>query len=275
MKIFNIGLVGYGKMGRVFAKEIKINKRFRLKKILRGEQARKNPECIKKFFKLKDIDIYVITSPVSTHFKYLKNAYAANKDIIIEKPLVENQTQLKKLIKLNKNFKRKILIHHNDVLNFEKFKIKKKFGNFSKIKKIEMIFGKKEKKNSYIKPHFDWLPHPLSIIFNIFGKPKKFKILSYSRKRKNTLILENLNLSFNIKNFKIFVMFSNSFTKPHKKVIVYKDSKKQTYNGYSLKNQRTVKILLEKYYYSRYINDVKKNINTYKSLFQIDKKLTL
>ena len=40
-------------------------------------------------------DVFIITSPISTHFKYLRYAYEANKDIIIE-----NDTYGKPYIKL-------------------------------------------------------------------------------------------------------------------------------------------------------------------------------
>ena len=52
-----------------------------------------------------------------------------------------------------------------------------------------------------------------------------------------------------------------------------KIKKKKIYDGYLKKNQRTVKILLEKYCNSKYINDLNTNIDTYKLLFKIEKKL--
>ena len=273
MKIFNIGLVGYGKMGKIYAREIKLNNKFNLKQILTKKKINKNSKCVKEFFKRKDLDIFIIASPITTHFKYLKYAYAANKDIIIEKPLVENQNQLKKLVLLNKNFKKKVLIHHNDVLNFEKSKIIQKFVKFKKIKKVEMIYGKKEYRNSFIKPHFDWLPHPIAVMFNLFGEPKKFQILDYVKVNKKNIILENLDLFFTFKNFKVFVKFSNNLKNPCKKITIYQDNKKLIYDGYIPKNQRTIKILLEKYYFSNTINDINSYINAYKLLFKIDKKL--
>ena len=107
MKIFNVGLIGYGKMGKIFAKEIKRKNNFNLKKILTKKILNKNLLSIKRFFNEKDIDVFIITSPISTHFKYLRYAYEANKDIIIEKPIVENLDQFKKLLTLNKKFKKK------------------------------------------------------------------------------------------------------------------------------------------------------------------------
>ena len=55
------------------------------------------------------------------------------KNIIIEKPLVENNSQLKKLKLLNKDYKKKVMIHHNDLLNFENMNF---IDNLSDCKKI-------------------------------------------------------------------------------------------------------------------------------------------
>ena len=273
MKIFNVGLIGYGKMGKIFAKEIKRKNNFNLKKILTKKILNKNLLSIKRFFNEKDIDVFIITSPISTHFKYLRYAYEANKDIIIEKPIVENFDQFKKLLTLNKKFKKKILIHHNDLLNFEKNKILKRFGKFNNLRKIKMIYGKHEYYNSYKRPFFDWLPHPLAIITNFFGNPNKFKILKYKKIKIKSKVVEYLDLSFTLNNFEVFLYFSNNLHKPSKKVIFYENRKKKIYDGYLKKNQRTVKILLEKYCDTEYINDLNSNIDTYKLLFEIEKKL--
>ena len=56
------------------------------------------------------------------------------------------------------------MIHHNDVLNFEKLKIAKKINNNDNIKKRRNVYGKNEIINKYKDPFIDWLPHPLAII---------------------------------------------------------------------------------------------------------------
>ena len=273
MKILNVGLVGYGKMGKVFANEIKKKNNFYLKKILTKKILNKDLLSIKSFFNDKDIDVFIIASPIKTHFKYLRYAYRANKDIIIEKPLVENLDQFKKLLTLNRKFKKKIVIHHNDVLNFEKLNFMRDFSNFKKIDKIDMFYGKKEITNSYKKPFFDWLPHPLSIIINFFGEPKKFKIINYEKNIKNSIILEQLKIVFHFKYFKIFLNFSNNLEKPTKKIIVYQKNKLKIYNGYNRNNRRTIKLLLEKFYKMNKINDINLNLKVYKLLFKIENQL--
>ena len=273
MKKFNVGLVGYGKMGKIYIKEINKNKNFRVIEILRHKNSKKETNIIKKFFNSKKINLFIISSPIRTHFKYLKYAYEAKKNIIVEKPLVENLSQLNKLIKINKNFSKKIMIHHNDVLNFEKLKIAKKINNNDNIKRVEMSYGKNEIINKYKDPFIDWLPHPLSIIVNFFNKIKKFKILNYSRSLKKKIIKEKLRIVFDLQNFKIFVNFSNNFNSPQKKIIIYKKNQNLFYDGYEKQNQKSVKLLLKKFNKISRINDVNSNVKVYELLFKIKKLL--
>ena len=270
MKIFNVGLIGYGKMGKIYAKEIKKKKEFQIVDILEHKNILKNPNVIKKFFKSKKINLFIISSPINTHFKYLQHAYKEKKNIIIEKPLVENNGQLKKLKLLNKDYKKKVMIHHNDLLNIENMNF---IDNLSDCKKIEMFYGKKELVNSYKKPFFDWLPHPLSIIINFIGEPKNFKILKYTKKVTNNLVLEELKLIFNFSNFQIFLNFSNDLKSPSKKIILYKNNKNKIYDGYAKKNQKTIKLLLDKFYKVNKINDINTNLKVYELLFKIKKQL--
>ena len=273
MKKFNVGLVGYGKMGKIYIKEINKNKNFQIIEILRYKNFKNEANRIKNFFNSKKINLFIITSPIKTHFKYLKYAYKAKKNIIVEKPLVENLSQLKKLIEINKKFSKKVMIHHNDVLNFEKLKIAKKINNNDNIKKIEMFYGKNEIINKYKDPFIDWLPHPLAIIVNFFDKIKKFKILNYSRTLKKKIVKEELRIVFDLKNFKIFINFSNNFKNPQKKIIIYKKNQNLFYDGYKKQNQKSVKLLLEKFNKISRINDVNSNIKVYKLLFKIKKLL--
>ena len=274
MKTFNVGLVGYGKMGKIFAKEIKKKSQFKLINILTKKKIKNGSQKINDFFNSKNINLFIITSPIETHLKYLKLAYKSNKNIIIEKPIVKDLNQLKQLSKINKNYKKKIAIHHNDVLNFEKFKVMNKFFKFKNINKIKMIYGKNEKVNSYKKPFIDWLPHPLALIINFFGLPKKFHIIKYSKKIKKGLVTEKLELVFDLNYLRIFVEFANNLNVPTKKVIIYNKRKKEIYNGYNKINQKTVKLLLEKFYRKNKINDISSNLKVYELLFKIENHLS-
>lgn len=271
MKIYNIGLIGRGKMSKAFQKEIRKTNKYNIIKIVSKRDIINSKQQIKKIFETDKYDLIIITSPVSSHFKYLSLAIKYKKNIIVEKPLVENLNELKKIYSLTRNFKKKIMIHHNDVLNFEKFKILG--NNYKKLKKIEMIYGTKETINSYKKPFFDWLPHPLALIVKYFGYPKKFNILKFSRKKYLNKILEDLKIEFVFQNLKIFIIFSNFLKKKTKKIFVFKNTKKEIYDGYKKKNQRTIKILLEKFYNINKINEISLFYKTYELLFKIDDKI--
>ena len=271
MKIYNVGLIGRGKMSKNFQKEIKKSKKFNLVKIISRRDIIGNKQNIKKFFESDKYNLVIIASPVKSHFKYLSLAIKNKKDIIVEKPLVENLNELRKIKVLNRNYKQKIMIHHNDILNFEKFKILK--NNHKKLKKVEMFYGKKEIINSYKKPFFDWLPHPLALMVKYFGYPKKFNIIKFLRKKRGTKVLEDLKIEFLFNNLKIFIFFSNFLKKRTKKIFISKNNKKEIYDGYKKKNRRTVKILLEKFYKETKINELLTFYGTYKLLFEIDSKI--
>ena len=271
MKVYNIGLIGRGKMGKAFQGEIEKSNKFNLVKIFSKRDIRKKKQNIRKFFRSNIFDLIIITSPVDSHYKYLNYAMKNKKNIIVEKPLVKNFNELKKLFKLNRNFKQKIMIHHNDILNFEKFKIFKK--SYKDSKKIEMIYGKKDLKNNTKKPYFDWLPHPLALIVRYFGFPKKFKILNYSKTKKKSGLFEELKIEFSCKKLKIYLMFSNFLQNKTKKIFIFKDVKKEIYDGYKKKNQRSIKLLLEKFYKKDKINEISLFFKTYDLLFKIEKDI--
>ena len=272
MKIFYVGLIGYGKMGKIYEKEIKKIKGFKIVEILKHKNLKENPDIIKKFFNSKKINLFIISSPLNTHFKYLNLAYESKKNIIIEKPLVEKLSQLKKLLEIHKKFKKKIMIHHNDVLNLEELKLLKK-NNTKDLKKIEMFYGCRNINNSYKKPFFDWLPHPLSVIVNFFDGPINFEILEYSSTIKKKLFFEKIKILIKVNNLPIYIDFSNNLKKPIKKIILYTKNKKNIYDGYKAKNKKTVKLLLEKFYNTQVINFIKPNFKVYNLLFKIEKKI--
>tara|TARA_B100000963_G_scaffold291198_1_gene261183 strand:+ start:3566 stop:4393 length:828 start_codon:yes stop_codon:yes gene_type:complete len=271
MKKYNVSLIGRGKMSKAFQKEIKKTNKFNLIKIISKRDIIKNKQIIKKIFKSDKCNLIIITSPIESHFRYLSLSIKNKKNIIIEKPLVKNLNELKKIINLSRNYKKKIMIHHNDVLNFEKFKILK--NNYKKLKKIEMIYGKKEGINSNKKPFFDWLPHPLALIIRYFGYPKKFKIIKFLRKKSGSKILEELKIEFLFYDLKIFLIFSNFLKKRTKKIYIFKNNKKEIYDGYKKKNRRTIKILLEKFYKENKINEIFSFYEVYMLLFKIENKL--
>ena len=60
MKTFNVGLVGYGKMGKIFAKEIKKKSQFKLVDILTKKKIKNGSRKINDFFNSKNINLFII-----------------------------------------------------------------------------------------------------------------------------------------------------------------------------------------------------------------------
>ena len=91
-----------------------------------------NVKFFKDFNKLRksgDIDGYIVTTPVSSHYLYAKRIINEKKPFIIEKPLVANFSELKKIYKICNNYKQSIFVNHSDLYNpaflvfVKKFKI--------------------------------------------------------------------------------------------------------------------------------------------------------
>jgi scyllo-inositol 2-dehydrogenase (NAD+) len=101
MKI-NIGLIGAGRMGKVFANTLA----YTVSEVELVAVADSNEECIKetqekygiakgykdyrKILDDKDIDAVVISTPTNTHSQIIKDAALAGKNIFSEKPLSQN-----------------------------------------------------------------------------------------------------------------------------------------------------------------------------------------
>ena len=152
------------------------DKYFRIVKILRKSKKKSNDLFTnnkKIFFKIKNIDLYIIASPTNSHYDYLKTALIKKKHIIIEKPLVGEFSQFTKIKGLIKKSKKIILINHTDLYMNAYLSLKKKIKKIGKIKSLKLIFGKidpypvKNITNKYKLPHFEWLPHPLAIMLDL------------------------------------------------------------------------------------------------------------
>ena len=102
-------------------------------------------------------------------------------------------------------------------------------------------------------PFFDWLPHPLALIFAIFNeKPKILSINNKFSKRKN-FIYQRLKMVLKIKNIKINLFFSNDFNKPVRNIIIF--SKKENFFYSSHNNFENISVTKSKAIIRKYINN--------------------
>ena len=121
----------------------------------------------------KNIDAIVISTPINSHFKIVKNALESGKHVFVEKPMTNTITEAKQLIKIAKNKNLNLFVGyiflHNEI--------------FKKIQKID-------RQESIIYAHFAWkkfgtfdedifknlLSHDISLILELFGPPNRIRL---------------------------------------------------------------------------------------------------
>ena len=98
----NLALVGFGKFGKKYYRNIQDNKNFSLKTIFRKNVNRKNFRP----FNSKNLNFYkydagIVCTPVQSHYKVAKLLIKNKIPIILEKPAAETLNQIKKLTQLS------------------------------------------------------------------------------------------------------------------------------------------------------------------------------
>jgi predicted dehydrogenase len=107
---------------------------------------------------IKKIDLFVILAPTPNHFKILKKLVIKNVNIIIEKPILSDFEEVKKLRRYMKGFNKKIYVVHNytgypAIREIQELVKKKKFGkllNF-KLQMVQESFLRKQRKDQKVK----------------------------------------------------------------------------------------------------------------------------
>ena len=256
--MINIGLIGFGRIGKKYYKTILDNKNYNLIKILKKKKFKKTKQ-FKKFFtnkykffsyKKKETDAYIVASPINTHYKYIIEVLSQKKPIIIEKPIVANLKELNKFLKLSKDLKSPLIVNYSDLYSDEFKFFKKKIKLIGKFKKIKIDFGKFQKiyrqnKNT-VYPYFDWLPHPLAIAISLAGPAQKINMIHADTVIIKKYIFQKIHLSLNCKNKKIDIFFSNNYKRPRRLIEIKGEKGTVIYDLYKkksvickLKNKKT------------------------------------
>lgn len=123
--IIHTGIIGYGLSGRVFhAPIIDVVDGFELAKISTG-----NPDRVKminerypstvvvpsgqEIINDPDIDLVIVTSPNTDHFRWAKDALLAGKHAVVEKPFTVTVAEADELIALSKKQGKILTVYHN------------------------------------------------------------------------------------------------------------------------------------------------------------------
>ena len=220
---------------------------------------------------LKNIDFIVLCSDAKRNIEAASYFQKKNLPIFIEKPISNSYNSyfnFKNKTNSNNIFFCNYLHIYSDPLKF----LKKKLKN-EKIKSIKLYFGKKGLERN-INSSYEWLPHPLSILFFLTNKnylDSKIVFHNFENKRKTNLII-----TCERKNFQLYIKTGNNFasTKYILKIITKKNN--YIYNGQQPKNivinkklQKFSNLPLENSIIT-FLKIIKKN----KNLFIENKKIT-
>ncbi len=304
MKFKRTALIGIGYWGKIHLKylqevnKILIDKIYfnKNKKILKEKSLKKYnlTHKLKDILSDKSIKFVDIVTPIKTHADLAIKFLKSGKIVLVEKPLLMNQNQEKKIVSLNKNLGNLTVSYpylFSKSLNFvQKILKEKKIG---KLRYVEMNIQQCGRFMQYGVNHLLG-PHAISVLSMFFDinkiKFKLKKIIKNNNKCETSIILctfknkliSTINLSLNytdINSKKIFVFYCDNGT-----IICDLNNSKKTVVSYFYK--RVVKknyVIAKKFKFKSNFFDEKNNmryvlesfLNKKKSLdnFKLTKKI--
>ena len=246
--MINVALVGYGYWGSKLARNFQNSKNFDLvaivdsnkKKLQSAKRNFKYIEClhnINSILKNEDIDLVIISTPTSTHYKLALAFLNNSKNVLVEKPLSLSIKQVKNLEKISKLKKKKIFVDYPFLfagsINYIKNIISKnKFGPIVEIESFREQAPIRKDTNVL----WDLGTHDVSIL-NYWLKKSPNKIRSIKTKNLKLPKYDSIYINL-IYNKKINVVIKNSWISPtkvrlikikFKNAIVYCDENESLY----------------------------------------------
>lgn len=214
-------LIGFGKWGKNYYRILNhlnyqkvlnfcfISRSNYKKKILDKKNLTLKTISYKNIFK-KKIDILFVSSPPKTHLFFSKQAIKYKIPVLIEKPLTLDFESTNKIKNLLNKKKLIFLVNHQHIMS-PYFKMLKKLVNNKNIKKIySEAHGIGPKRDYSIL--WDWIPHDLSMIFDLLGINKKITILNLKKQQKYKGY-ERWNIKFIIDDIYLNINIGNNFKK--------------------------------------------------------------
>tara|TARA_B100000787_G_scaffold169285_1_gene160054 strand:+ start:1398 stop:2351 length:954 start_codon:yes stop_codon:yes gene_type:complete len=149
----NVGLIGTGYWGKNLLRNLLTQEDVKNIFVLdyNIENIKKNPNVKyfsskKKFFAIKDIDIFMISTPTKFHYEYIVECLKLDKFVCITKPFTSNSSQVLKLKKIFKNTEKIFLDHtylfHSSIRYLKKLLLSKKLGKLIYYDSERISFGK-------------------------------------------------------------------------------------------------------------------------------------
>ena len=243
-----MGLIGYGYWGSKLARNFQNSTYFNISSIVDKKEislniAKKNFQAIKCFTDYKKaineilLDLVIISTPTSSHFKIAKFALENSKHILVEKPLCLSLKQVKILNNLAKRKKKMIFVDYpflfSGAINYIKKIIKK--NKYGKILEIES-FREQAPVRKDTNVIWDLGTHDISILtYLLKSQPTIVKSIKEQNIRRGTCDRVYINLKY---NNNLNVLIKNSWISPTKirlikikfeKAILYCDENESLY----------------------------------------------
>ena len=138
--MINAGIVGYGYWGPNLARNIEANPDFNLIRIADREESRRaqaqrnhpNSEVTgmsETVTRAPDIDVVIITTPVSSHFSLAIEALENGKHVWIEKPLATSSKEAEKIVEKADSTNNIVMVDHTYLFTGSVIKIKEILDN--------------------------------------------------------------------------------------------------------------------------------------------------
>ena len=237
----NLALVGFGRFGKKYYKNLNQNKYIKSVKIYR-----KRNIIQKKFYRFLKEEIEknnfkggIVATPTKTHYKISKEFIKNKIPIILEKPAAFNVIEVKKMIYLSKKYNSSVIVNHSDLFNVNLNFLLKKIKLIGKISFIEAYFGKFDstyKDRNYL-PFYDWMPHPLAILFSISSKLTNPVVEHNYIERRHGSFFQDIIVTLKAKKIKLIrIKFSNRKKVKARKIVIHGAKGLISYDGYNHNN---------------------------------------
>lgn len=227
----NIALIGAGYWGRNLVRvffELGVLKTIcDLDKKILEERKKEYPELqtttnFEEILNDKHIQGIVIASPAATHYKLVKAALNAGKDVFVEKPLALKIKEGEEIVKLAQKKKRilmvgHLLLYHPAIITLENLIKMGELGEVRYIWSNRLNFGKLRREENVL---WSFAPHDIAVIIDILGMPQSVIAVgkNYLQKDIADITLSSFEFKHN-KAAHIFVSWINPFKEQKLSVI--------------------------------------------------------
>ena len=246
--MLNVSIIGHGYWGSKLARNFQNSAYFNISSIVDNAKinlinAKKNlphAECYsdyKEAIKNDILDLVIISTPTSTHYKIAKFALENFKNILVEKPICLSLKQVKYLNKIAKKNKRMIFVDYPFLFSGTISYIKKLINKnkYGKILEIESFREQAPIRND-ANVIWDLGTHDISILTYLLKKnPKTVKSIKSHNGKRGMCDRVYINLKY---NNNLNVLIKNSWISPTKirlikikfqKAILYCDENESLY----------------------------------------------